>query len=289
MRQAWPLVLFLLAACDEQPVSRADLATLPGRARKGDKSAFEHLLKLRKSGEPDAVPVLIRVLEDHRGSTRIFRFAAEQALFHIGGMEAEAVLREDCAADDYPWWPAIDYTFHWDMDPGERDRFLARHVVRSSNTRLKARLTADRATAKPREDVAYTLSLANETSEPVAVLTADGYPTTALVFRDADGRFLRTGLLGTQCVRSKWAWQAIEPGKTVEFKLVRSLRLGEKRTPPTEHGRHLSVETKGGRGGRFDVVAVVSGLDRCREAGEPPATPWIGRVVSGPAALTISD
>ena len=102
-----------------------DLAMLPRRVHESADGAFEDLIRLREKGGAEAVPALVAVLEAQRGSTRIFRFAAAQALFHIGGAEAEQALEKESAADDYPWWPAIDYTFHWDMDAGERDRFLA--------------------------------------------------------------------------------------------------------------------------------------------------------------------
>jgi len=277
----------LVARALERPPP--DLAMLPRRVCQSAKGAFDDLIRLRETGDAEAVPVLVEILERERQSTRIFRFAAEQALFHIGGEEAEEALRKESAADDYPWWPAIDYTFHWDMDAGERDRFLARYVVRSSNAKLKARLTADRASAKPREDFTFTLTLANETSEPVAILTSDGMPTMRLVFRDAEGRFPRVQQAGIQCAIPKLGWRTVEPGKSTEFRFVRSFLPGKGvKGTWTYVGRPLGVETDGRRDGRFDVIAVVSGC-RCEEAGEPPATPWVGRVVSEPLALTIAD
>lgn len=303
-------VTLLVAACDgredapavpgrsrfvEQALARPppDLATLPDRARRGAEGAFEDLIRLRESGGPETVPALIEILDAHRGSGRIHGFAAAQALFHLGGDKAQAALENALAADEYPWQSALDYTFHWDMDAGERDRFLGHCVLRSSNTTLRAKIAADRAQARRGEDVTLTFSVTNAAAQPVAVLTVDGRLEADLVLRDADGRFAwvrPVAQFGADTV-PRLGWQQLTPGQTAEFEFVRAFLPCERgKGRYQSHGivREFNVETGSGRGGKFDVVGVFS-RQSARAAPEPPAPPWIGRVVCDPIGLTIAD
>jgi hypothetical protein len=92
------------------------------------------------------------------------------------------------------------------------------------------------------------------------------------------------------CVLPKLGWCTLEPGKSVELRLVRAFLLGKPRegAPPTRAGEGLRVDTATGAGGRFDVIAVVTGA-LCKAAGEPPAPRWVGRVVTEPIELAISE
>lgn len=130
---------------------------------------FWALLKLREAGDAKAVPVLEKVLVDNLKSTRIHGFAAAQALFRIGTPEAHRILAKYLLTRDYrvPW--GIKYAFSWEMKPAQRDAFIERYHLRSTGKELAASLQA-----KPREkggqpDIELTVTLKNQTDEPLKV------------------------------------------------------------------------------------------------------------------------
>jgi hypothetical protein len=108
-----------------------DLKTLRKRSASGADSsdAFYGILKLRKTGTAEAVPVLADISADHRKTGRIHGYAAEQALFCIGTPEAMKTLDRQLLDDNYDILGAFGYTHHWRMAEPQRSRFIERYVL----------------------------------------------------------------------------------------------------------------------------------------------------------------
>ncbi len=270
-----------------------DLATLAARARKGSEGAFEDVLRLRQGGGADAVPALIEILETQPSPTGICGMAAAQALFRIGGEAADAKLRATLGGDVYPWESAVNYAFHWRMEDGLRDRFFAEYLVRSTNAAVTARLACDRVRAKRGEDVTFTLTLTNVTADGLALAPCQGRLDADLVLREKDGPFAwvrRVDVCDPGALHPP-PWRTLASGQTVEFRFVRAflpVKGGGGRFRPHGIVRELNVGTETGAPGAFEVIGVFSRTYAHGE-GEPPKPPWLGRAVSPPIPLSITD
>jgi hypothetical protein len=176
------------------------------------------------------------------------------------------------------------------MAAPDRDRFIEKHVLRSTSTALEVRLTADRETVRPGETVIFTITITN-TNEAAAALWHYGNGLDAdLLLRDPRGRFVWIRPLGTCCVDPPHRWVVLEPGKAQEIPFQRSfLPCKPHSTPTNSVGARFAVESEDGGGGRFELIAVFSQAGVPRLPPEPPAKPWTGRVVCKPIVLTIGE
>jgi len=245
-----------------------DLSTLAARVEAREDGAFLDLLKLREAGGPDAIPALAEILRAHRGKTDIFGHAAAQALFHVGGADADAALREFFAAGDVS--SDALYAFAWEMAQEERDRFLAECVLNTTNPSLAATLTADRATVRPGEAVAFTLRVTNVGHEPALLYIDEHEVDVPLFLRDDAGHIAWPRRGATKCWMPAHHWLTLAPGSTTEFRFKRSFPKGTV--------------------GTYEVLGVFHRRSWPKLLPPPPpAPPWTGRVVCAPIPLTIGE
>jgi hypothetical protein len=197
---------------------RVDLVSLAARTRSpkegGDWSAvFPDLLALRDAPVEDAVPVLTRVLLHERGNDRIFRFAAAQALYALGGPKAHAALKQETSSADFDGRLAFDYAFDWNMEPRLRDGFLLDHVLTNAGEAptVKVRVPTG-APAEPHR-LAFDVEVRNDLTRPLEMLNPEDRAGELLVFRKGGGHVVRTSWPGT-CEHMDARSITLAPGAT---------------------------------------------------------------------------
>jgi hypothetical protein len=220
------LVLALSGLAGSALISCADpertrvLASLEERIQRGDwRTVFPDLIALRDRPILDAVPLLARVMSHERGATRIFRYAAAQALCAIGTQQATQVLEEEASRADFDGRPAFDFAFHWDMEPKLRDLFLTRYVLRDAGEAPRLVLRLAGSDAADRRRLEFDLDLSNDSERVMEVMDPGRRGGEVLVFRHVDGRVARTEWPGT-CEHLFARPTTLAPGETRSIRLA---------------------------------------------------------------------
>jgi hypothetical protein len=131
-------------------------------------------------------------MRHERGSSRIFRYAAAQALHAVGTAEAVQVLDEEAARADFDGRLAFDYAFHWNMAPDLRDGFLARYVLRNAGEAPTLVLRVPTGAAADQQRLEFDIEVRNDLQHPLEVMDPRDRNGEMLVFRQVGGHFVRT-------------------------------------------------------------------------------------------------
>lgn len=246
---------------------QVDLESLAARVRPRDQggtweSVFEDLLALRDRPTPAAVPVLADVMRQERGSSRIFRYAAAQALWAIGSREAAEVLEEESSRADFDGRLAFDYAFHWNMAPALRDGFLARHVLRNAGEAPTLTLRVPTGVAGDQPRLEFDVEVRNDLPRPLEIMDPRDRDGEMLVFRQVGGHYARTQWPAT-CEHMKARAMTLAPGASqvvrITVDLVRADALREVQPgwapPEGVAGRSGGYVYLLGTRGDYDVVA----------------------------------
>lgn len=235
-----------------------DLAMLAARSSPESPSdvameAFQDILRLRERPVPEAVPVLIEILEAHRNSTRIHGFAAAQALFVTRSEEARRALEAQLLNADYPVDSAMGYASHWDMSEPQRSQFIETYLLRNRSEDLAVSVEAEWIEAPPAQfqgnqaasGLKFKISLTNRAAGPRAYTERQLYPARELYFRGPSGRFSRmVEIVRYDQLMPKWF--VLGPGESHSFEAVLALQ----REPQDIVLRHFREDGK-------NVVAVL--------------------------------
>ena len=288
-----------------------DINTLAERSavdRTGEDAmdAFYDILKLRKTRESNAVPVLEHILADHANSLRIHGYAAAQALFCIGTPEAHAVLARYLLSTGYDASLGINYAFHWQMDEAKRDGFIERYHLTNLSNDLLLKIEAESKEEGKRRWLAFTLTMKNISDKPLRIRDQRMYLDqrmhlgSLLFFRSADGRYART--LTKRC-RLGWPprpkWIELKPAATrqvqIDVDVKRAEGLGHA-YPLLSKGATLALDTDDVAfdtvgAGEFSVCAMleVTAQTAAQIKVLGCAKPWSGRAVSEPVLVTVLE
>ncbi len=286
---------------------RPDLATLAERCaprRQGPDStaAFYDLLKLREQPDPQAVPVLERILADHQGSNQIHRFAAAQALFAIGSPQAQRVLARYLQSPSYPALQGIGYAFFHEMSPAQRDDFIGRYHLHNLAEDISLTLAV---TAGADSSLLFTLTATNTSTRALRFIDPRHDLAALLFLRSEEGAYIPAqGLAHADSVRLEFArtkrgsdWVQVRPGARHEWHLTlrkRPVRGLARLFPGLAGDSAMVLDAADGyfdirRPGRFQAIAI---LEQPQAAQAGPgcgegAACWTGRAVSRPVPVEV--
>jgi hypothetical protein len=266
----------------------------PDRPVPAGMDGFEDLLKLRETRDWKAVGPLVKVLEAHLGSTRIHGFAAAQALYMIGGRDAEAALTKYLLMEDrFPAGMAYDYAFWWQMPEPQRSGFLEKYVLQNMLTNLAVRLEAK---AGPGADeVTFGVTIKNTSAVPMDLLDDQGWVGDSLYLR-AGERFADKDKRRED--KRPPSWVRLAAGQERRFSAVgkvggvEQLR-GKDRRVTAEVVQMLEVDgtffylPKGEVRGYAMVTMAGITEEQKKIAGGKADQAWAGRSVSGAVAVAV--
>jgi hypothetical protein len=280
-----------------------DLSLLVHRVAPDRKSddlheAFLDILKIRDNADARAVGVLEQIVERARGTTRIHGFAAAQALFAIGTPEAHKALAAHLLLPDGSSRLAMDYAFHWEMAPAQRDALFKQYLLKNLSNDLEVTLQATTPDERKGRTFDFTMAVKNTTDHAYSVRDPGVYHGSMLVFRVADGGYVRSTLVAKYKAQPP-TWMTLAPGETRKFAVSGQVESVASRTghgkpadPPT--GPMLAmpdVRAELTQAGKFEVVALFE---------QAPLTPemakiqrvknaWSGRAVSKPVVIEVVE
>lgn len=255
--------------------------------------AFWDILKLRDAGKPNAVPVLAEILVNDAGNGRIHGYAAAQALFCIGGKEALDTLDKHLSRlDEYNEELASLYVFHWEMPEPKRSEFIERYLLKDIGHDLE--LTLEAKPDHQGRNIEFRLTVKNVSARPLAMLMPRFHK---LYLRSADGRFLSWHRSRCDKPNTKWIHlkskgsEVVEAtGEVVSANDFTSYELQE------AHGAPAMLSLEGDRcfidkPGQFQAIFVLEQKPMSAAVKNllKIDNPWIGRVVSTAATITLGQ
>jgi len=276
----------------EWETPEVDLATLRERSATSH-DAFWEILKLRKTGTADAVPVLADISSDNRESGRIHGYAAEQALFCIGTPEALKVLDRRLLGNDYDMDKGFGYTHSWKMPEPQRSRFIEQYILRDLSKDLTVEVKAS-PVADEKGRIDFTVTMKNVSREAFQVRDRQVYQGELLFLRSTDGPFAKR-LVYRRYDPLSPKWITLEPGGTHRYKITARLKA----TFSDPYFRRVSDATHVldtgemifdiDEPGEFEVFAAVQDLPMTDEWAQENAlsNPWVGRAVSKPIQIEL--
>ena len=282
----------------EWETPEVDLATLRERSTDagggtGSQDAFWEILKLRKTGTADAVPVLADILSDHVDSGRIHAHAAEQALYCIGTPEALRTLDRQLLGDNYDILRGFKYTHHWKMAEPQRSRFINRYLLPNLSNNLAIEVKALPA-ADEKGRIDFTVTVKNISRKAFQFRDRQFYQGRMLFLRSADGRFVESiEYVSYDPLMPKWI--QLKPGQTHSYKFTARLletpsNLGHFTDSPhvLDTGDILFLIDEPGT---FEVIAALQDQPMTDEwaAENDLSNPWSGRAVSKPIRIELDS
>lgn len=260
--------------------------------------SFYDVLKLRDVGEPDAVPVLEKILSDHAGSTRIHGFAAAQALFCIDTPEAHKILAKYLLTSRYNTLLAINYTSHWEMREPERSRFIKRYHLKNLSKDLTLELSAKTQWDNNGRRIDCTVLLRNISGTPFRIRDRQVYLAKMLHFQSEGGTFARS----RETVVYKppmLTWLELAPGASREYNIpvrIKEVHQLKRRYRWLSEDANLVADTFDvmfdiKKTGRFKVYAMFEDqpLTEAQRGRLDFDKPWSGRAVSEPVTVEILE
>jgi hypothetical protein len=268
-------------------------ATLANRCttpdpRERNRDCFYDLLTLRDRGDRSAVPVLGQILTAHRGSLHIHGYAAAQALFSIGGPEANALLAGHLLSSGYSAYWGIRYAHHWEMVPARRDDFIRRYHLVTLADDLRATLAA-RGEADGRR-LTLTVTLTNTSDAALQFPDWQRDVGSLLFVRSARDGYLRAHPAPIWEEERIPHWVTLAPGASHELQSVveiQGARHARHHCPSLPQDARLILDT----GSAFYAISgdddlfvcalvEVTAADAAASRKMGCARPWVGRAVS---------
>ncbi len=286
----------------EQAATRPapDLAALARRAEPAmmgevAMESFWAILKLRSGGDKKAVPVLTEILVSNAGTGRIHGYAAAQALFCIGGKEAEGALDKHLLElGEYNEQLAGMYVDHWDMAEPKRSEFIEAYLLKSIGREIEL---AAETKGGNFGAMGFKVTVKNVSAEPVEFLDPLSW---RLYVRAKDGRFLVRRAIGMKESKLEFKreanWVALSAGETrtvTESATVKSAEAVRKVDPRLPKEVQLVLQTDVGmfyvdKPGDYEAIIVIEQTPvKGWAAKAKPQHPWVGRAVSKPVAIRL--
>jgi hypothetical protein len=218
-----------------QPPRIEGLAERASPEQKGDTAteAYWDLLKLRDYPQAAAVPELVEILEAHKNSNRIHRFAAAQALSTVDDDAARRVLEKHLLVPEFPAGMAIMYSIHWQMPEPQRTVFIEAYLLKNLSDDLGVAVDA-RWTNQPPEGgtekseaarLLVTVSLTNKSERVIGVRVPEIYRAMTLQFRGPSGRFAPQATTVVYRLAPPHA-KRLQPGESTSFDAQFELQQG---------------------------------------------------------------
>ena len=193
----------------------------------GDTSDFLFdLLKLREDPAPEAAAELAKILAWRERDDTTFYFAAAQALFNTGGVQARTALEQHLLRPSLQVELAVRYTSHWDMGEPQRSRFMETYLLRNLSDDLgvsvDARWAPPAAQNPPAasETLLVEVTLSNRTAGNLGVYHPRG--AANLYFRSPSGVYAPAvrGARG----ESRPNWARLAPNESTSFTATLTLQ-----------------------------------------------------------------
>ncbi len=284
-----------------------DLATLVERSRpevRGEEAtqSFYDLLKLRDNPDPQAVDVLIEVMEVNAGTSRIHYYAAAQALFTADTPKARKALKKHLLSERKLGSEGLfRYASCWEISEPERSQFIETYILVDQDHDLAVSAVVDMGEASTAADgateipVTVNVQIRNVTDQPLQLRDRQVYQGKMLYLRTEAGFATRMrGYVEYDMPMPKWT--LLQPGETKAYEIRGTFRTLASDEQPSDAGPDVIWQLK-----THDVIFNIPGSGKLEifvVLDDPPVSEkgraqlnlgpekiWSGRAVSSPAVL----
>lgn len=253
------------------------------------------ILKLRETGNPDAVPALETIFKENYKRGGDYAYIIPQALFCIGTPQARDILEEYLLRRPYSAETGISETYRWKMKEPARSGFIADYFLMNTSNSMDINLDVGQEGIGKDLKYIFTITLKNVSSESSRICDNRLYMGTMLCLKSLSDNTFSEKVITLTFDAEMPDWIELNPGADHQFVIKGSLEKmkswqrnklnagKESKYVLNTHDMVFEVKDKG----EFVAYAVFENHrineDYYKRLGI--YNPWFGRAVSEPVIV----